>query len=150
MTTLCSNLCALFGYWRFFALRFSLRPKTRPRRKKPPLNQLRWLLVSEDFKTFKEAYAAGNQALKDYKLDEAAVDYGSAEILASSDNGKSQAANAQGWAYWKAKKLEEAKKAFGRAVEENGDNKVALKNLGVVSYRMYEYGLSDLSALKDR
>jgi tetratricopeptide (TPR) repeat protein len=102
-----------------------------------------------DFKSFKEAYAAGNQGLKDHKLDEAATDYGIAENLASSDKGKSQAANAQGWAYWKAKKLEDAKKAFGRAVEENADNKVALKNLGVVSYRMYEYGLSDVSALKD-
>ncbi|HTC22465.1 MAG TPA: tetratricopeptide repeat protein [bacterium] len=106
-------------------------------------------VASADFKTFKEGYAAGNQALKDHRLDEAAADYGAAETLASSDQGKSQAANAQGWAYWKAKKLEEAKKAFERAVEENGDNKVALKNLGVVSYRMYEYGLSDVSALKD-
>ena len=105
--------------------------------------------ISTEFKSFKEAYAAGNQALKDHKLVEAAGDYGAAENLASSDKGKSQAANAQGWAFWKAKKLEEAKKAFGRAVEENDDNKVALKNLGVVSYRMYEYGLSDLSALKD-
>ncbi len=105
--------------------------------------------VSMDFKSFKEAYAAGNQALKDRKLSEAVSDYGAAENLASSDKGKSQAANAQGWAYWKAKKLEDAQKAFSRAVEENGDNKVALKNLGVVSYRMYEYGLSDVSALKD-
>jgi tetratricopeptide (TPR) repeat protein len=105
--------------------------------------------TSSDFKAFKDAYAAGNQALKDHKLDEAAADYGDAETLATSDKGKSQAANAQGWAYWKAKKLEEAKRAFGRAVEENGDNKVALKNLGVVSYRMYEYGLSGVSALKD-
>ena len=92
---------------------------------------------SMGFKTFKDAYSAGNQALKDRKLDETAEDYGAAENLASSDKGKSQAANAQGWAYWKSKKLEEAKKAFARAVEENGDNKVALKNLGVVSYRLY-------------
>src|SRR5579862_2148603 len=63
--------------------------------------------VSTDFKSFKEAYAAGNQSLKDYKFDEAAADYDAAENLASSDKGKSQAANAQGWAYWKAKKLEE-------------------------------------------
>ncbi len=105
--------------------------------------------ASPEFKTFKEAYAAGNQSLKDRKLDESAADYDAAENLASSDKGKSQAANAQGWAYWKAKKLEDATKAFSRAVEENGDNKVALKNLGVVSYRSYEYGLSDVSALKD-
>ncbi len=101
------------------------------------------------FKSFKEAYAAGNQDLKDRKFDDSATAYGAAEDLATSPNGKSQAANAQGWAYWKAKKLESAKKAFARAVEENGDNKVALKNLGVVSYRMYEYGLGGQEALKE-
>ena len=100
------------------------------------------------YKTFKEAYAAGNQALKDRKFNEAVAHYQSAEELANTAKAKSQAANAQGWALIKAKKLTEAKKVLGRAVEEDDSNKVALKNLGVVSYRLYEYGLAGVDELK--
>lgn len=101
------------------------------------------------YKSFKEAYAAGNDALKARHLVEAAQAYEAAETMASSGKGKSQMANAQGWALLQDKKLEDAKKAFARAVEENGENKVALKNLGVVEYRMYQYGLADSSVLKE-
>jgi tetratricopeptide (TPR) repeat protein len=105
--------------------------------------------VEPTYKNFKEAYAAGNDAIKDRKFKEAAKAYEAAETLASTPKGKSQMANAQGWAMLKAKNLEEAKKDFARAVEENGENKVALKNLGVVEYHLYEYGLEDVSVLKD-
>lgn len=101
------------------------------------------------YKNFKEAYAAGNDAIKARKFEEAAKAYEAAETLASTPKGKSQMANAQGWAMLKARDLEEAKKNFARAVEENGENKVALKNLGVVEYHIYEYGLEDVSILKD-
>lgn len=101
------------------------------------------------YKNFKEAYAAGNDALKARHLSEAVKAYEAAETLANSGKGKSQAANAQGWALWKMKDLAGAQKAFARAVEENPDNKVALKNLGVVDYRTYQYGLADATALKD-
>lgn len=101
------------------------------------------------FKTFKEAYAAGNQALKDRKFQEAVADYAAAEGLATSAKGKGDAANAQGWAYLKAKKWQEAKKALEHAVEINSENKVALKNLGVACFRLYEYGFADVDELKD-
>ena len=101
------------------------------------------------YKNFKEAYAAGNEALKDRKFKEAVAAYEAAETLASTPKGKSQMANAQGWALLKAKDLEEAKKDFARAVEENGENKVALKNLGFVEYHLYEYGLEGSAILKD-
>lgn len=101
------------------------------------------------YKTFKEAYSAGNDALKDRKFEESASAYGSAEDLASNPKAKSQAANAQGWAYLKARKLEEAKKAFARSIEENNDNKIALKNLGAVEYDLYEYGMGTMDDLKD-
>src|ERR1035441_9527207 len=77
------------------------------------------------FKSFKEAYSAGNDSLKNRKFTEAAANYGAAEDLGSNPKAKSQAANAQGWAYLKSRKLAEAKKAFARAIEENADNKLA-------------------------
>ncbi len=101
------------------------------------------------YKSFKEAYAAGNDALKDRKFEEAAADYGAAEDLASGDKAKSQAANAQGWAYLKGRKLEAAQKAFARSIEENGDNKLALKNLGAVEYDLYQYGMGTVDDLRD-
>jgi len=105
--------------------------------------------AASSFKSFKEAYAAGNDALKDRKFEESAAAYGAAEDLGSNPKAKSQAANAQGWAYLKARKLEEAKKAFARSVEENADNKIALKNLGAVEYDLYEYGMGTVDDLKD-
>jgi tetratricopeptide (TPR) repeat protein len=105
--------------------------------------------AAPSFKSFKEAYAAGNKALAEHKLDEAAADYGAAENLGSSPKSKSQAANAQGWALLKSRKLEDAKKAFSRALEQNSDNKVALKNLGAVEYNLYEYGMGTVEDLKD-
>ena len=107
------------------------------------------LTAAPSYKNFKEAYAAGNDALKDRKFKEAAAAYEAAETLASTSKGKSQMANAQGWAMLKAKDLGEAKKSFARAVEENGENKVALKNLGVVEYHLYEYGLEGAEILKE-
>lgn len=106
-------------------------------------------VTAPSYKNFKEAYAAGNDALKDRKFKEAAAAYEAAETLASTPKGKSQMANAQGWAMLKAKDLAEAKKSFARAIEENGENKVALKNLGVVEYHLYEYGLEGAEVLKD-
>ncbi len=100
------------------------------------------------YKSFKEAYAAGNQALKERNFEGAVSAYGEAENLSTTPKGKSQAANAQGWALLKAKKWEEAKKALGRAVEEDADNKVAMKNLGVASFRRYEYGFAGVEELK--
>ncbi len=100
------------------------------------------------YKNFKDAYAAGNQALKERKFDDAVGAYAEAEKLATTGKGKSQAANAQGWTLMKARKLEEAKKVLERAVEEDGDNKVALKNLGVTSFRLYDYGFSGVEELK--
>ena len=105
--------------------------------------------TAPSFKTFKEAYAAGNQALKDRKFEESSADYGAAEDLATTPKAKSQAANAQGWAYFTGRKLADAKKAFARSIEENADNKVALKNLGAVEYNLYEYGLGGAEDLKD-
>lgn len=101
------------------------------------------------FSNFKEAYGSGNQALKDRKLSEAIEDYAQAESLSTSAKGKSQAANAQGWAFLKAKKWKEAKEAFGRAVEADADNKVAQKNLGMACFRLYEYGFAGNDELKE-
>ena len=105
--------------------------------------------ASVSFKSFKEAYTAGNQALKERNFEAAVSAYGEAENLSTTPKGKSQAANAQGWALLKAKKWEEAKKALGRAVEEDADNKVAMKNLGVASFRRYEYGFAGVDELKE-
>lgn len=105
--------------------------------------------AAPSFKSFKEAYTAGNDALKDRKFEDSAAAYGAAEDLGSNPKAKSQAANAQGWAYLKARKLEEAKKAFARSVEENADNKISLKNLGAVEYDLYEYGMGTVDDLKD-
>jgi len=104
--------------------------------------------AAPSFTNFKDAYSTGNQALKDRKFEDAVAAYFEAEKLATTSKGKSQAANAQGWAFLKARKLEEAKKALERAVEEDGDNKVALKNLGVASFRLYDYGFSGVEELK--
>jgi tetratricopeptide (TPR) repeat protein len=101
------------------------------------------------FKNFKDAYAAGNQAVKDLKWETAVAAYGVAEKLASSDKGKGQAANAQGWAYLKWKKWQEAKEAFDRAVQADSENETALKNLGVAQFRLYEYGYADADELKE-
>ncbi len=106
-------------------------------------------IPAASFKSFKEAYAAGNDALKNRKFEEAVADYGAAEDLASGDKAKSQAANAQGWAYLKGRKLEAAKRAFARSIEENGDNKLALKNLGAVEYDLYQYGTGTVDDLKE-
>ncbi len=100
------------------------------------------------FNTFKEAYAAGNQALKDRKFTTAAADYGAAENLVASPKSKSEAANAQGWAYLRAKDWQAAKGSWSRAVSEDGNNKTALKNLGAASYNLYEYGLAGVEELK--
>jgi tetratricopeptide (TPR) repeat protein len=105
--------------------------------------------AAPSFKSFKEAYSAGNQALKDRKFQEAISDYAAAESMSTTPKGKSQAANAQGWALLRAKKWKEAKEALGRAVEEDKENKVALKNLGVASFRLYEYGFADIEELKE-
>ncbi|HVZ81266.1 MAG TPA: tetratricopeptide repeat protein [bacterium] len=105
--------------------------------------------VEPSYGSFKEAYSAGNDALKDRRFKDAAKAYGAAETLASTPKGKSQMANAQGWALLKAKDLEGAQKDFSRAVEQDAGNKVALKNLGVVEYHLYEYGLADAVILAD-
>lgn len=69
--------------------------------------------------------------------------------MAAGSKAKSQAANAQGWAFLKGRKLSEAKNAFARSVEENPDNKLALKNLGAVEYNLYEYGIGTIDDLKE-
>jgi tetratricopeptide (TPR) repeat protein len=104
---------------------------------------------SPSFKSYKEAYTAGNEALKAFKYDEAIADYGAAEQLGGNSKRKGLAANALGWVYFKARKLEEAKKAFGEAIEADPDNKIALKNMGVVCFRLYEYGFSGVEELKE-
>ena len=53
---------------------------------------------SVSYKSFKEAYAAGNQALKERNFESAVSAYSEAENLSTTPKGKSQAANAQGWA----------------------------------------------------
>ncbi|HET9869869.1 MAG TPA: hypothetical protein VFR02_05175, partial [bacterium] len=100
------------------------------------------------FNTFKDAYAAGNEDLRARKFTQAAADYGAAENLAFSDKGKSEAANAQGWAYLQAKDWDNAKGSLSRAVTEDGNNKTALKNLGAACYTRYEYGMAGLDELK--
>jgi tetratricopeptide (TPR) repeat protein len=102
-----------------------------------------------DFATFKEAYAAGNQALKDRDFTGAVAAYEAAEGLATTPKGKSQAANAAGWASLKGRQWDAAKGAFERAVEADGQNKVALKNLGHANFRRYEYGFSGVEELKE-
>jgi tetratricopeptide (TPR) repeat protein len=101
------------------------------------------------YKNFKEAYAAGNQAAKELNWHAASAAYEAAEKLASSDKGKGQAANAEGWAFMKSKKWQEAKAAFDRATQADPDNETALKNLGVAQFRLYEYGYTDPEELKD-
>jgi len=102
-----------------------------------------------DFATFKEAYGSGNQALKDRKFEQAIADYEAAEGLSTTPKGKSQAANAAGWAALKARKWEAAKASFEKAVEADPQNKVALKNLGHANFRRYEYGFSGVEELKE-
>ena len=101
------------------------------------------------FDDSKTAFQEGNQALKENRWAEAAADYAAAEKLASSDQAKSRAANAQGYAYLKARKYKEAKEAFGRAVGYDPSNKVALSNAGCASSKLYEYGLGGVEELKE-
>ncbi len=104
--------------------------------------------ASSSFKSFKEAYKAGNQAAKDRKWDDAAGDYAQAASLAPNDKSKSQALNSQGWALLKQKKWKPAEAALKQAVDADGTNKTAEKNLGVASFRIYEYGFGGPEDLK--
>jgi tetratricopeptide (TPR) repeat protein len=101
------------------------------------------------YKNFKDAYAAGNQALKDKKWGDAFAAYKAAEDLATSDIGKAQADNAQGWVLLKEKKWKEAKEILSKAAEADPDNKTVQKNLGVACYRMYEYGFAGVPVLRE-
>ncbi len=101
------------------------------------------------FKTFKEAFAAGNQSLKEKKWNKAVEAYLQAENLATSDKGKSQALNAQGWALLKEKKWKEAKEVLERSVQADPGYKIAMKNLGLACFRLYDYGFSGLDVLDE-
>jgi tetratricopeptide (TPR) repeat protein len=101
------------------------------------------------FTSFKEAYAAGNRALKQNDPQAAVAAYEAAEKLASTVKGRRDAATASGWAYIKAKKWRDAKTALLRAVAEDKDSKVALKNLGCASFNLYAYGFAGVEELKD-
>lgn len=103
---------------------------------------------STSFKNFKAAYDAGNLAFKDQKLEEAAENYAQAASLALNDKSKSQALNSQGWALIKQKKWKSAQTVLGLAVKADDTNKLASKNLGVASYRLYEFGYGGVADLK--
>jgi tetratricopeptide (TPR) repeat protein len=105
--------------------------------------------VSTSFSTFKDAYEAGDLDLKNRQFEQAEDAYGVAEKFGASPKGKSDAANAQGWAYLKARSWQEAEDALSRAVSENPNNKIALKNLGVAFFQMYEYGLTGVDGLNE-
>jgi tetratricopeptide (TPR) repeat protein len=100
------------------------------------------------FKNFKEAYDAGNLAYKDQKWEEAAGDYAQAASLALNDKSKSQALNSQGWALIKQKKWKSAQTVLDQAVKADETNKLAAKNLGVASFRIYEFGFGGVEDLK--
>ncbi len=104
---------------------------------------------ASSFKSFKEAYAAGNEGLKKNHTQEAVEAYAAAENLAMSAKSKSQAANAAGWALIKAREWAEAKVVLTRAVQEDPDSKIALKNLGYCSFYLYEYGFEGIETLRE-
>lgn len=104
--------------------------------------------ASSSFKTFKEAYKAGNQAFKDHQWSAAAEDYSQAASLALSDKAKSQALNSKGWILIKQKKWKASQAVLNQAVQADASNKTAEKNLGIASYRIYEYGLGGVEDLK--
>lgn len=97
--------------------------------------------ASTSFHSFKEAYAAADALFAEAKWMEAAELYAQAEKHASTDKGKSQASNAQGYALLKARKYQEAVDAFSRAVQADPSNLVALSNLGYAYHRLYVYRL---------
>lgn len=99
--------------------------------------------------SFKEAYSAGNDALKNGHYLEAEKAYKVAEGLASSSKGRSEAYNAAGWALMRAKKWPEAKAVFKEAVDEDNDSTIALKNLGFACFNLYEYGFAGVEELKN-
>ncbi len=101
------------------------------------------------YKTFKEAFAAGNQFLKAKKWDDAAEAYAAAGSFSTSDKGKSQALNAQGWALLKEKKWKEAKLVLESSVQADPEYKIAMKNLGLACFRLYDYGFAGMDALKE-
>jgi tetratricopeptide (TPR) repeat protein len=101
------------------------------------------------FESFKSAYSAGDQALKARKFDDAVANYAAAGNLTTNGKRKSEAANAQGWVFIRANKWKNAKESFSRAVETDPNNKLALKNLGVTEFRLYEYGLAGVEELKE-
>jgi tetratricopeptide (TPR) repeat protein len=101
------------------------------------------------FESFKAAYAAGDLALKSRKFDEAVANYSAAEKLTTNNKRISEAANAQGWVFIRANRWKNAKDSFSRAVKADHNNKLALKNLGVSEFRLYEYGLAGVEELKE-
>jgi tetratricopeptide (TPR) repeat protein len=112
------------------------KPKPTPAAKAP------------SFGDFKSAYAAGNQALKEKRWEEAAADYAAAEGLAGLSRPKAEAANAGGWALLKGRKWKEASEAFDRAVGYDPKGKVAFHNSGYALSKMYQYGLAGAEDLK--
>jgi len=103
---------------------------------------------STTFKSFKAAFGAGDQAFKDQNWDEAAGDYAQAASLALNDKSTSYALNAQGWSLIKGKKWKSAQTVLEQAVKADGTNKTAARNLGVASYRIYEFGFGGMEDLK--
>src|ERR1700677_4013116 len=101
------------------------------------------------YDSFKEAYSAGNDALKNGRYLEAVKAYKRAEGLASWAKGRSDAYNAAGWALVRAKKWPEAKAVFKEAVDEDNDSTIALKNLGFACFNLYEYGFAGAEELKN-
>lgn len=100
------------------------------------------------FTDFREAYSAGDAALSAGRYAEAAAAYGQAEEHAQTDEGRSQAANAYGYALMKARRYAEAVEPLERAVRFDPSNKVALSNLGFAHYRKYEFGWAGRQALE--
>ncbi|HTA76025.1 MAG TPA: tetratricopeptide repeat protein [bacterium] len=101
------------------------------------------------YSTFKTAYSAGNDDLKNGRFADAVKAYEAAVGLASTAKGRCDAYNAAGWALMKAKKWPEAKAMLLEAVTEDKDSKIALKNLGFVCFNLYEYGFAGTEELKN-
>jgi tetratricopeptide (TPR) repeat protein len=103
---------------------------------------------SEVFTSFQTAYQAGDQLMHQNGWKGAIQAYQQAVSLTTNHYLKSVAENSEGWAWITLHNYSRAKRSLKRAIHYDSSNKVALSNLGVVYYRMYEFGLEGIRSLK--
>jgi tetratricopeptide (TPR) repeat protein len=99
------------------------------------------------YKTYKEAYEAGNKALAGREWDAAVDAYSQAAGLGSGKASQSKAQNAKGWVLLKARRLADAQAAFQAAVDLDPKSTLALSNLAFAAYLQYESGSAGEEAL---